>query len=295
MPSACATSHSVATRIHDSLSARIASEGRRVGRVHSVFRSAINITVGCDLVTIVPDEAGGQPDGILVAAPPDFRTRGIRSGMPVEIDEAQVRVLGADLVIRLEAARPWSARIVVVDGRHWAMRSPAVHAMARRDASAGDAAPATAGLMAIGAAPDRLAALRHAIARTDRRAAAIAAKPLVGLGPGLTPSGDDALAGIEAALRALGHPVAGFLGMALDDVTERTTVVSAALLRHASRGEFTERIHRLLVALLAEDDTQLPAAIERAIAWGATSGRDCLIGVISGLDAAAATPRRSVA
>lgn len=295
MPSACATPHSVATRIHDSLSARIAWDGRRFGRVHSVFRSAINLTMAGDLVTIVPDEAGGQPNGILVAAPLDFRTQGIRPGMLVEIDEAHVRVLEADLVIRLEAARPWSARIPVADGRHWATRSPAVHAMARRDASASDTAPATAGLMAIPAAPGRLSALRQAIARTDRRAAAIAARPLVGLGPGLTPSGDDALAGIEAALRALGHPAAGFLAMALDDVTERTTVVSTALLRHAARGEFTERIHLLLVALLGEDDTELPAAIARAIAWGATSGRDCLIGVIAGLDAAAAPHRRSMA
>lgn len=294
MQSTCATPY-VATRIHDSLSARLGRAGNRTARVLSVFRSAVNLTMGDELVTIVPDEAGGLPNGILVAAPTDFRTPGLRAGMVVEIDEAVVHVLDADLVIRLDAARPWSARIPVGDGRHWPTRSTAVHALARRDVRGTDAAAATAGLMAIPVARERLATLRGAIARTDHRAAAVAARSLIGLGPGLTPSGDDALAGIEAALRALGHPAAGFLATALDDVTERTTVVSAALLRHAARGEFTERIHRLLAALLDEDDTALPVAIERAVAWGATSGRDCLIGVLAGLDAAAAPDRRGMA
>ena len=295
MPFTCATPHSVATRIHDSLSVQIGREGRRTGRVHSVFRSAINITLDGDLVTIVPDEAGGQPNGILLSTATDFRTLRVRAGMLVEIDGTLVRVLGADLLVRLDAARPWSARIPVTDGRHWATRSPAVQALARRDARDTATAPAMAGLMSIPAAPARLAALREAVAHNDRDAAAIAARPLVGLGPGLTPSGDDALVGIEAALRALGHPAAGFLARALDDVTERTTDVSTALLRRAARGEFTERIQRLLAALLDENDSELPAAIERAVAWGATSGRDCLLGVIAGLDAVTARGRRSAA
>jgi len=294
MPSTCAK-HSLATRIHDSLAVRIGREGRRTGSVHSVFRSAINITVEGDLVTIVPDEAGGHPNGILVATATDFRTVRVRSGMLVEIHGTLVRVLDADLVIHLDGARPWSALIPVANGRHWATRSSAVHALARPDTRDPVAAPAMAGLMSLPAVPARLAALREAVANNDRPAAAIAARPLVGLGPGLTPSGDDALAGIEAALRAVGHPAAGFLAQVLDDVTDRTTDVSTALLRHAARGEFTERIHRLLAALLDEDDSQLPAAIERAVAWGATSGRDCLLGVITGLDAAAAPGRWSAA
>lgn len=293
MQAACATPMYVATRVDDSLSARIAHSGRRNGRVHSVFRSAVNLTMADDLVTIVPDEDGGLPNGILVAARPDFRTLGVRVGMAVEIDAAMVRVPDGRLAIRLDGARPWSPRIPVTDGRDWPFRSPAVHAIARRHVRATDTAATTAGLMAIPPARERLAALRRAIVRTDRAAAAVAARALVGLGPGLTPSGDDALAGIEAALGALGHPAAGFLATALDDVTERTTAVSAALLRHAARGEFSERIHRLLAALLDGDDAGLPMAIEGAVAWGATSGRDCLIGVLSGLDAAAASHHRS--
>ena len=144
-------------------------------------------------------------------------------------------------------------------------------------------------------ARERLDEVGRAVVRADRHAAAAAARPLVGMGPGLTPSGDDALAGMEAALHALGHPAAGFLAAALDDVAERTTAVSATLLGHAARGEFAERTHRLLAELLGSDDAALPGAVERAAAWGATSGVDGLVGVLAGLDAAAASGRRGLA
>ena len=306
MQSASATRTFVATRISDSLSARIARDGHRSARVHSVFRSAINlttagelVTTAGELVTIAPDDAGGLPNGILFAGVADFRALGLRAGMPVEIDGATVRILDASLVIRLVIrladARPWSARMPAADGRRWPARSTAVHALAHRDAHGTDADAATVGLLAMPVARERLDEVSRAVVRADRRAAAAAARPLVGMGPGLTPSGDDALAGMEAALHALGHPAAGFLAVALDDVVERTTAVSATLLRHAARGEFAERIHRLLAALLGKDDAALPGAVERAAAWGATSGMDGLVGVLAGLDAAAASGQRGLA
>lgn len=297
MQSVCGTRTYVATRIGDSLFLRIARDRLAPVRVHSVFRSLINLTTAGELIAIAPDEAGGLPNGILVAGAADFRRQRVRAGMPVQMDNAAVRILDAGLVIRLDAARPWSARIPVADGRHWPARSTAVHALAHCEARRSDAGAAmvsgwaTAGLMAISGTRQRLAEVSRAVVRADRRAAAAAARPLIGLGPGLTPSGDDALAGVEAALHALGHPAAGFLAMALDDVADRTTTVSAMLLRHASLGEFTERTHRLLAALLGDNDAVLPGAIERAIAWGATSGMDGLIGVLAGLDAAAAPGR----
>ena len=121
----------------------------------------------------------------------------------------------------------------------------------------------------------------------DRRAAADVATHLIGLGPGLTPSGDDALVGIEAALHALDSPMAGFLSLAVDDVEDRTTALAATLLRHAAAGEFAERLHTLLGALLGPDDGTISTAIDRATAWGATSGTDTLVGVLIGLDLAA--------
>jgi hypothetical protein len=67
----------------------------------------------------------------------------------------------------------------------------------------------------------------------------------VGRGPGLTPRGDDVLAGYCAGLALLhgrhaeGHRLASA-------AAPRTTALSATLLLHAARGEVPEPVHRLL-------------------------------------------------
>jgi hypothetical protein len=258
-------------------------------RVHSVFRSAVNLETDDGLLTIAPDSVGGLPNGILIAdAGPrqvDFRVSGLRAGMPVVLDGTMLLVPATRFAVDLAHARPWSPRLTPGDGGRWPARSALVHRLAAERSVAG-------GLAAISSArPARtaLTALAAAVTAADARAASHAACPLIGLGPGLTPSGDDALAGVEAALHALGHPVAGFLAGTLADrfgaLDERTTAVSATLLRHAARGDFSERVQRLLMALLAPHDGDLPTAIDRAVAWGATSGLDVLLGVLLGLDA----------
>lgn len=116
------------------------------------------------------------------------------------------------------------------------------------------------------------------------------ARTLIGLGPGLTPSGDDALVGFEAACSAVGSALAGFVAGALDDVDERTTAIAATFLQHAGRGEFAERLHGVLEDFVGSDDSRIWPAIERTIAWGASSGTDCLVGILLGLDAATDAP-----
>ena len=192
----------------------------------------------------------------------------------------------AGFVVDLTAAQPWEPRLSPTKGSIWAVRSPIAWRLSAMHADRG-------GLGSIAAAGPHLAALASAIGRLDRPAAAHAARGLIGLGPGLTPSGDDGLAGVEAALHAMGHPLAGFLASALDDVDERTTRVSATLLEHAARGEFAERIQRLLGALLDGLLASLADEIDRAVRWGATSGSDTLHGVLLGLDAAATGTRRA--
>lgn len=275
-----------ATRMSDSVSRLISQRAHTSGRVHSVFRAALNIVTVDGLVTIAAEDAGGLPNGILLPGAIDYRAHGLQQDMIASLDRAAVRVPAAGFVIRISSARPWSARLPVADGRRWATRTADAHALLR---SAVRLAPA--GLLAIPVARELLADVGRAIARGDDEGAALAARSLVGMGPGLTPSGDDALVGVEAALHALGHPSAGFLAAALADVDERTTAVSAVLLSHASRGEFTERIHRLLGALLVGRAQALPAAVRRAVAWGATSGADGVSGVLTGLDAATSGQR----
>lgn len=118
-----------------------------------------------------------------------------------------------------------------------------------------------------------------------------AVRRLVGAGPGLTPSGDDALVGLMAALHRGGHgqPAAtrafGALGAAVARHLERTSDVSAHHLALASTGHTSEPLTELLDALVGEAPaTDVRRRTREVLEVGATSGGDALLGVITGLD-----------
>jgi hypothetical protein len=119
------------------------------------------------------------------------------------------------------------------------------------------------------AAPERAAAERATGDRAagDRVAAdraAEAALDLLGLGPGLTPSGDDLLAGMLLALDGLERQdlVAPIGARLLAAAPERTTRISRAHLAAAALGQGAAPLHDLLTAL-ASDPQRLDAALHR--------------------------------
>jgi hypothetical protein len=305
MPTAGLLRNHRASNVSDAIPRRIARAGTAV-RVQSVYRSVVNITTADGLLTVASPGAGGLPNGILVDLGPDWRMIGLQPGMIVQASAASIRVPDAGLEIQLDKAPGWSPRFQVSDEvvdvatARWRRRTARTRTIARDRASARGFGALLhedtthdddVGIMYV--ARPMVADLIVALESGERRAAAEVATGLIGLGPGLTPSGDDALVGIEAALHALDAPAAGFLAPAMSGVEERTTALAATLLRHAAAGEFAERLHTLLAGLLGPDDETIATAIDRAAAWGATSGTDCLLGVLIGLDVAAGVRRAS--
>lgn len=114
-----------------------------------------------------------------------------------------------------------------------------------------------------------------------------AVKRLLGRGPGLTPTGDDVLAGALVALIALGAPAAGPLAdSVLALAPTSTTTVSAALLTHAARGECIPQLADLLDAIALdppEQPVRLPRAAGALLAVGHCSGAGLLHGVLVAL------------
>jgi len=291
-----------ASMISDAVPRRITLAGVEPLLVQSIYRSVINITTADGLLTVT-GEGGGLPNGIVADLGPDWRVIGLRPGMVAVAGDATLRVPDAGLEIEFAGASRWSPRLAAsaeladAAAARWKRRTAATRAVARARASAGGFGPLLREDVPVGpdscmdVARPALAALIDALEMGDRRRAAETATRLIGLGQGLTPSGDDVLVGIEAALHALAQPTAGFVALATGGVEARTTALAATLLRHAAAGEFAQRLHVLLATLLGSDDEAIPAAIDRAVAWGATSGTDCLLGVLVGLDVAAGVHR----
>lgn len=108
-----------------------------------------------------------------------------------------------------------------------------------------------------------------------------AAAVLGGRGRGLTPAGDDVLAGllVIAAAWGVGSPAEREHAAALS----RTNHIAASFLRWAARGECITPVHDLLTATAAGNRPTTRHAAARLRAIGASSGADLAYGLTLGL------------
>ncbi len=105
---------------------------------------------------------------------------------------------------------------------------------------------------------------------------------LLGRGEGLTPAGDDVLAGALVAGHATGHPDLprwrAETARAL--ATRRTTAVSVGMLHSALDGWAVPELAGAVDALCGPDPAAVDAAVARLLAVGHSSGRHLLDGVL---------------
>lgn len=102
-----------------------------------------------------------------------------------------------------------------------------------------------------------------------------AVSALLGRGDGLTPVGDDVLAGWLVAGRAVARDLRPIRD-ALQALRHRTTDLSAALLLRAAEGETVPELRTLLLALASGSGVE--DAVARLVAIGHTSGAGMLLG-----------------
>ncbi|MBI3635948.1 MAG: ERAP1-like C-terminal domain-containing protein, partial [Candidatus Rokubacteria bacterium] len=138
-------------------------------------------------------------------------------------------------------------------------------------------------------AADAAARLARASAGDDAHAAERAALPLLGLGPGLTPAGDDFVGGVFFGRRLAGAGAAWREAAALVRAVAaaRTHPISAALLGDLLDGEGWAPLHELATAVTAGADADALAAARRLIRLGHSSGWDILAGFLAGTGALA--------
>ena len=194
----------------------------------------------------------------------------VRPGGTVLVGAGAVRLAG--LTVRV--ARWWApARPRPVDHEWLALATPLLLRLLRERAVTLPR-PVTA----------NLCALRRALATGDEEGARRAVDAVLGLGPGLTPAGDDAIAGLLLAVHHLGEPgepaMARLRTHVVSAAPGRTTAVSAALLAHAAQGHGAPQAIAVLDALAT--GCALPAALSALLRLGHTSGGDLAHGIAAG-------------
>lgn len=113
---------------------------------------------------------------------------------------------------------------------------------------------------------------------------------LLGVGPGLTPSGDDILAGFLVGAWSFGLAEDQLRTVVLGAAPGGTTALSAALLRCATRGESIPQVSALLQALSerrASSSRLLDDAIADLSQVGHTSGTGLAVGAVAAARVAA--------
>jgi hypothetical protein len=104
-----------------------------------------------------------------------------------------------------------------------------------------------------------------------------------GCGPGLTPAGDDLLAGFFAARHLLaavqGQPADDSLRSARQAARSKNLIADSAL-RMAAKGCFTARVKHLMHALIDGKQRDIRSATDDVLQQGSTSGADWLTGFI---------------
>jgi len=219
--------------------------------VRGVFPTAVYLDTGDDVVALVTTDALRLPCALVLAAPGSSRPFAtIQADEIAAVGEGAVAVGDRQFLVR----RWWPPP------RLRPLR-PGPQLAARADALEALLPPLPAGLPA------------------DRRSW----RPgtLVGLGPGLTPAGDDVLAAMLLTLSAVpgsATAVAAIVAEAAPLLT-RTTALSATLLRHAAAGRGIPEVARLVDALAGSGDLAQPTA--RLLAVGHSSGAALAHGVLA--------------
>jgi Protein of unknown function (DUF2877) len=241
---------------------------------------------GGDVVGVLTSDAARLPLGCVLFRPSNGRPLvALPNGAPAEVGGG--RIVVGDLAV--SAAAWWNPRPRLPSPRP-ALLPEGVRQL--RTALYGEGVPHSAftlpGLPTGPGGP--LAALRGAVRRADLDAALRTAGRLVGLGPGLTPAGDDVMAGTVAGLVLLGHPAAErFAAGVYALAAGRTTELSRALLRHATCGRVSGEYAAVLYALVG--DRPLAPALAALLATGSTSGRALALGLCTAIDLVDRTAR----
>ena len=129
--------------------------------------------------------------------------------------------------------------------------------------------------------------LVRALANHDFPEALQCATKLIGLGPGLTPSGDDFIVGLLTVFNIPDSPCYTYRAFGFDLVKvakKLTNDVSFIALKKSSTGMVRQTIIRLLHSLMDGEEKEMIHALDNVLNIGSSSGTDIALGIVCGLE-----------
>jgi hypothetical protein len=285
------------------------------GVIHSIFQHACNISLESDaLLTLVSSEKGNLSQGIRLRTPPEFTFLNlVRLGQPFACRGGILRISGSELSVDLRTARLWHIDLkrLRVDlrqrdtARAWAVawlelekhrRGNGISAMLAAIPVPRQSPVTSPKIWALVERAVQTVSALIAATRTFQVDEAITAiRPLIGLGLGLTPSGDDFIVGYLAGLWSTAGSDSSrlrfisSLGAWLSQAAAGTNAISCTYIQSAVNGNVSEPIATLAQRFgQAESLDSVREATRIALQVGNTSGTDGVLGLLLGCIAWAA-------
>ncbi len=256
------------------------------GEVQSVFSKAFNIrTEENELISIVTAEKLNGPNRILLKLPEDedFISFGIKKGAKTVGTAQEISIDNGNFLISLEKAKKWSSKIEIKEKTLSSrVRDNLFGSFLQKDFSTEKERNSVSQELRV-----RIQELIKSTKERDSSKVSENVKSLIGFGEGLTPSGDDFLVGFIAPLHFLDnselYPLLKKIKRIINLEKEKTTFLSGKFLEYACQGRFPETILNLIETIFSRNRKEVKEAAKKCLDFGATSGRDTLLGVLAGL------------
>jgi hypothetical protein len=255
----------------------------KVGVVHSVFDQSCNLLITDQLVGLVAPKLGNSPYNIILDCI-DFEN--FEVGMSVKIHDRKI-FIGADLVIDLASAAIWDPKILAKNF-DWRVAIVNLEELMK---SMPELVRSIVGKDEMEIYLAKKIENFSAELFSEKFSAenfSTSADNLIGLGSGLTPSGDDFLAGVVGIFHNFSQSneiknITKILDQTIISALKnsKTNMISKALLTAALQGWFAEKITNFLLVLgdKKSSDSQKKNAINQVLSIGHSSGADMLAGI----------------
>jgi hypothetical protein len=274
------------------------------GQVHSAYEEALNIVFPKGIVSVVTRSKGRGPLNIVLAADHAELSGIADGGTGVRFkgdflfidDKVRVALQGAELYRSPQRFQRRPLRRDLI--RRNVIKAQELIISTGRMDGLGHLVPIPTSVRQAGAvsnpfvtqARPPILLLMQMFSEGNMAGAVGAAKDLIGLGIGLTPSGDDVLSGLLVAL-VLGSkngvtrsPIIGGLAERVARAAAgRTTPLSQNCLQMASQGKANEAVVQFVDELYTGPVGDVRRSLADLIGFGATSGTDIAAGVVFGV------------
>ncbi|MGE7598490.1 DUF2877 domain-containing protein [Lysinibacillus fusiformis] len=265
------------------------------GTVHSVFRHALNIrsTANDEIFTLATKAMDNAPNSLVI----DLDTLDnlhIIQNDPVRIKHHQL-LIEDKLTIALETATHWQCHLPIFPSDMATLKQNIVQVkqfiniygksggMKRSDSPVSAFEAETSRLL-----KERTALLHEELCNRRFNNFQQYVLDLVGLGPGLTPSGDDFIVGLLTIIHLEQSPCSIYRPLCesvIKWMKPLTNEISYTTLNKAAYGQVRESIHALVSAMLSGTEGEAIEALKKVLAIGSSSGTDIALGLISGFEA----------